>query len=60
MKTYLMSTMTQTELNNVMLLNCHKEATKDIYVLKVAAEFAARNIKRTQFSCDCKKQGDVI
>ena len=57
MKTYLRSTMTQTELNNVMLLHCHKEATKDIDVLKVAAEFAARYIERTVFLRLQKKQG---
>ena len=45
-KTYLRSTMSQSRLNHVMLMNIHKEETEKMSLAAVANEFAAKYDKR--------------
>ena len=49
LKTYLRSTMTQSRLNNILLLHCHKEMTDAIDLTAIAKDFIAANEKRKTF-----------
>ena len=45
-KTYLRSTMTQTRMNNLIILHVHKERTDALDLKAIANEFTARNKRR--------------
>ncbi|CAG2203109.1 unnamed protein product [Mytilus edulis] len=49
MKTYLRSTMTQSRLNNLMVLNVHKEKTDHLNLVAVAREFVFKENRRNIF-----------
>ena len=49
LKTYLRSTMTQSRLNNILLLHCHKEMTDAIDLTAIAKDFIAAKEKRKTF-----------
>ena len=46
LKTYLRSTMTQTRLNNLMMLHIHKDQTDKLDICDIAKEFVAYNERR--------------
>ena len=48
-KTYLRSTMTQERLNNVMILNGHKERADELDLMAVAKDFSQANDRRRNF-----------
>ena len=45
-KTYLRNSMSQARLNHLMLMNIHKEETKQMSLAEVANEFASMNDRR--------------
>ena len=48
-KTFLRSTMTESRLNNVLLLHAHKENTDDLNLFNIAENFASLNSQRREF-----------
>ena len=48
-KNYLRSTMTESRLNNVMLLHTHKDITDDLDIIKIAKEFISANSRRLNY-----------
>ena len=45
-KTYLRSTMSESRLNNIMLLHCHKDITDSLDLLNIAKSFVDANTRR--------------
>ena len=45
-KSYLRSTMSESRLNNIMLLHCHKDITDCLDLLNIAKSFADVNTRR--------------
>ena len=49
LKTYLRSTMTQKQLNHLLILHTHQQHTDNLSLLKVAMDFVVKSNRRNQF-----------